>query len=266
MKNILDLKRAITNESYFSEQFKKNGTEKNILFVNPQLSENHLYKMILPFFQLRSEKIQTAITAISEFNTESQLLGEKEWEITDEMIDWATHIVFPFTTQPLVSEIYSRIRNRNSKVSIFYCVDFNFYLLPESHPFKYIFDEPTVVNDVEDNMYFSDAVIIGNYAFQHFLINIINGLTEGKYKGLQTPLKDVRVLTPIVDSEIVLGNVDFEVQDVISANPIHKPEVVELIEKTVVVAEVVKTEDIKQKGKQGKIKSVKKQRGTKKET
>ena len=146
MKSVIDLVRAIGDEKNFDSQFLTRGYEKNILFVNPQLSKKHFYKMILPFFTLRLKdqnrtRVKTAITTISKYDPEGQLLGGREVEVnekTAKMYQWADFIVFPFTTQPLVSEVYAFIRKINPNAKIMYQIDFDYYNLPEQHPYKYI--------------------------------------------------------------------------------------------------------------------------------
>lgn len=259
MKLILDLKLAVTDENFISSQFETSGTEKNILFVNPQLSSKHFYKMLLPLFKLRSEKIGTAISSLSEYDTEGQLFGENEWTLTDQMINWGkdqgvpVYIVFPFTAQPLVSEVYTRIRETNPYANIVYTVDFNFYELGDRHPFKYIFNEHNVISSVEDNMYFSDMVLTSNAGLGQYLILRINELAEKKYSGEATPLRNVKVLRYAVDPEIMMGNVDYDIQAAESStNTVHTTASVQLIEKTTEVANEVKKKEEEKKIKEGK--------------
>lgn len=261
MKLILDLKLALTDESFISSQFETSGTEKNILWVNPQLSSKHLHKTLLPLFKMRSEKIGTAISSLSEYDTESQLFGENEWVLTDQMINWGkdkgvpVYIVFPFTTQPLVSEVYTRIRTVNPYANIVYSVDFKFYDLEDGDCYKDIFDEPMVINSVEDNMYFSDIVLTSNVGLGEYLILKLNELTEKKYSNDKTPLRAVRVLRFAVDPEIMMGNVDYDIQSAESStNTVHTDASAELIEKTTIVAKKIKDK----KEVLGKIKEPKK--------
>ncbi len=226
MKNIFDLKHAISNKEYLSSQFsEEKKREKNIVFVNPQLSDKHLYKMLLPVCWFKDKKespIATAITGLSAFNTESQLFGEGEWnQLTDDMIRWATTIVLPFTVQPLVMDLYARIRNINPKVIIVYNVDFNFYELSEKHPYRYIFEEETVIDAVEDNMYHCDVIMVSNFALQDYLHRVFQELLENKYKD--TPRRAYTESLKIewqqlyTDEAIVMSNVDYVIQKSISS-------------------------------------------------
>ncbi len=246
MKAILELTRAITDEDYHKQQFDTWGRDKNILFINPQLSGNHLYKMLLPSRIMRSDDISTAITTISKFDPEGQLLGGKEVELTDEMISWGEYFVFPFTTQPLVSELYTRIREINPDAKIVYSVDFNFYELTDLHPYKYIFDEPSVINDVEDNIFFADIALVSNKKFQEFLTFKFKELVNGKYKDIPTKLV-VGNFPFMIDSSIMCENVEFEAEDIITV--IHTPAVQKELQKTADVSKEIKVKDIKENAK-----------------
>lgn len=246
MKAIIELTRSMTDEAYCNQQFDTWGREKNILFINPQLSGKHLYKMLLPSRIMRSENISTAITTISKFDPEGQLLGGKEVEFTDKIIDWAEYFVFPFTTQPLVSEIYARIRERNPEAKIVYSIDFNFYELSEKHPYKYIFSESSVINDVEDNIFFADIALVSNRELQKYIITKVKELIKDKYKGVSTKLA-IGSFPFMIDTSIIYENVDFDAQDI--GTVIHPKEVEDEIHKTEMVSKKIKAEDVQKKQK-----------------
>jgi flagellar biosynthesis protein FlhB len=225
MKQIFDLKHSLNNKEFFEAQFsEENKREKNVVFVNPQLSDNNLYTMILPYFwfNVKGSNVSAAITKISEFNTEKQLFGDGEWEqLTDDMIRWATSIVLPFTAQPLSMNLYAHIRSVNPNVAILYNVDFDFYNLDLLNPYKYIFDEQTVINAVEDNMFHADVVIVSNVALQEYLYEVFGNLLSTKYENtareaLENFLR-IECMPLFIDKEIVLGNVDYTIQETISS-------------------------------------------------
>lgn len=132
MKAVLDLTKAITDRDYFDEQFSDNGKDKNILFVDPQLNSKHLYRFILPFFSFYNEKVYTAITNLTKYSPYGQI-ANFDPILTQKEIMWADYIVFPFTTASLTKPngIYEAIREVNPNCKIVFCVDFNYYLLPE---------------------------------------------------------------------------------------------------------------------------------------
>ena len=249
----------ITDQDYHRQQFDTWGKEKNILFISPQLSTNHLYTMLLPSRIMRSDDISTAITTISKFDPVGQLLGGKEVELTDEMIDWGEYFVFPFTTQPLVNSMYTRIRERNGEAKIVYSIDFNFYELSDKHPYKDIFDEPSVFNDVEDNIFFSDIALVSNMIFQKYLQHKFKELIKGKYLNIHTKMV-VGCFPFMIDSSIMCENVDYEGQDMVKV--VHTPAVQKELNKVESVSKELKEKDIKNNSKlipiESKPKTIKK--------
>jgi len=253
MKDILSLKRAITDTDYYESMFSKWGSEKNILFVSPQLSGKHLYKSILPFQCLPDKKedgeliIATGITSLKPFDYRKQLI-EYEIELTDKHIYWADFIIFPFTTQPLSQDIYKKIRGIKPSVKIMYSVDFNFYELSELNPYKKIFSDSMILSQVEDNMYFSDSVIVDNLMLADYLVKKVKSLMEGKYKDVQGYM-GVTCFPTMIDSEIVLKNVEYEPENAlfVKKESIHSPAVNDLIEETEKAALKIKEEYLKNK-------------------
>lgn len=253
MKDILSLKRAITDTDYYETMFSKWGSEKNILFVSPQLSGKHLYKSILPFQCLPDKKedgeliIATGITSLKPYDYRKQLI-EYEIELTDKHIHWADFIIFPFTTQPLSQDVYKKIRGIKPPVKIMYSVDFNFYELSELNPYKNIFSDSMILSQVEDNMYFSDSVIVDNLMLADYLVRKVKSLMEGKYKDVQGYM-GITCLPTMIDSEIVLKNVDYEPENAsfVKKESIHAPAVNELIEETEKAALKMKEDYLKNK-------------------
>lgn len=253
MKDILSLKRAITDTDYYETMFSKWGSEKNILFVSPQLSGKHLYKSILPFQCLPDKKedgeliIATGITSLKPFDYRKQLI-EYEIELTDKHIHWADFIIFPFTTQPLSQDIYKKIRGIKPSVKIMYSVDFNFYELSDANPYKKIFSDSMILSQVEDNMYFSDSVLVDNLMLADYLVKKVKSLMETKYKDVQGYM-GITCLPTMIDSEIVLKNVEYEPENAsfVKKESIHAPAVNDLIEETEKAALKIKEEYIKNK-------------------
>ncbi len=251
MTDILYLKRAITDNDYYEKMFSKRGIEKNILFVSPQLSGKHLYKSILPFQCLPDKnengtmRIATGITSLKPYDYRKQLI-EYEIELTDKHILWADFIIFPFTTQPLSQDVYKKIRGIKQSVKIMYSVDFNFYELSNLHPYKNIFSDPMILSQVEDNMYFSDSVVVGNLMLVKYLYDKVKNLMENKYKDVQGYMS-LTCFPTMIDSEIVLKNVDYEPENAlfIKKETIHTPAINDLIEETEKAANKLKEEFFK---------------------
>lgn len=254
MKKIIDLERSMNDPKFFEAQFKHNGTQKNILFVNPQRSGRHFYKMILPYIAMQSNEVKCAITSISKYDQKAQLIGGREIQFSDEpdlelrkkketeMIKWSDSIIFPFTTQPLVLDIYANIRKVNPHCKIVYNVDFNFLALSKNNPYYEIFAEPSVRNAVEDNIYFSDLTLTSNPLFADYLVQYFQKLIPEKYSDIHDHKCFINTLFIMSDPEIMLENVDFNPDEPLSSKPptAHTPEVVELLEKTSKSAEKIK--------------------------
>lgn len=245
MKSIIELTKAIGETSSYLQQFNE-WKEKRILFINPQLSGKHLYKMLLPCFALNSSNTCTAIQHISKYDPKWQLLGGKEVDISDDIIEWATHIVFPFTTQPLVAEIYSKIRNKNPICKIIYNVDLNFYELSPKHPYYEIFKEESVLSAVEDNMFFADITMVSNYYFRVYLQQKFPEIIKERYANEYTNM-GISVIPFFIDSEMVMENIEYVPSDLtqVKKESIHTPEVKEKIEAIAQQAAEVKGKTVK---------------------
>ncbi len=198
MKRLTDLKSNIKNPAFFTQQFEQDA-EKRILFVSPQLSGKSLYKAILPYFNLpalpnttNNVSVATAITSLDEYSLNDQLISYKLLDIfspeNDDdnkymMIDWATHIVFPFTLQPL-HEIYAHIRTENPTCKVLFTIDFDFYNIPPEHPLFNLVDE-LIINILEDNVFFSDVCLVSNAYMQKLIIEKMTELLPTKYLNVE---------------------------------------------------------------------------------
>lgn len=239
MKAVLDLTKAIKNKIYYNEQFDGSGTEKNILFVSPQLTSKHLYKFILPFFSFYNKKVHTAITDLSKYNPYEQIV-QLDTTLTRTEILWANYIVFPFTTMDLTKQygLYDAIREVNPSCKIVFFVDFNYYALPADHPHKELFDFPNIVDSTEKNVLMADLCLVSNLNLQMFLVQKFTELVQSKYKDIEHIPVMFNAIPYLIDDKIVLQNVEFEA---------NKPEPVinkDLFKKVAEVAEEIKKEDL----------------------
>lgn len=238
MKAVLDLTKAITDYGYFNEQFENSGKQKNILFVEPQLTSKHLYKYILPFFSFYNENIYTAITGLDKYNPYTQLV-QLQTNLDQRQILWANFIVFPFTTMDLSKEygIYEAIREINPSCKIVFFVDFNFYELPNEHPHKELFSYNHIIDSLERNILYSDLCLTTNLKLHEYLHKKLSDLINSKYEQIQIPVS-LATLPYLIDNEIVLQNIDFES---------YKPEPVinrDLFKKIADKADEIKKEDL----------------------
>ena len=186
-------------------QLRDKGLEKNILFVSPHLSSKDFYRMIVPYFGMidRAGSIGTAITDFRKYNPTAHLL-EADYEIPDNMLWWATHVVFPFSTNDLTG-IYKRIREVNNMIKIVYLVDFNFYLLPQTHPYYSIINGEGCIDRIENNMLFADLNLTANAEFRTFLHKkLMEKCQANPNLRVQTY---IRTLPLIIDTELMLENI-----------------------------------------------------------
>jgi hypothetical protein len=238
MKSVLDLTKAITDDDYYREQF-SSGADKNILFVEPQLTSKHLYKFILPFFSFYNERVFTAITGLDKYDPYKQIVGI-ETNLNQKQIKWANYIVFPFTTMDLTKEygVYQAIREVNPDAKIVFFIDFNFYDMPNDHPHKELFNFPNALESVEKNILLSDLCLSNNLQLYRFIFKKFNNLASTKYADIEEIPVRFACFPYFIDTQIVLQNVDFD---------FNKPESVinkDIFKKVAEVADELKKEDL----------------------
>ena len=211
--------------------------------ANAWISEN-IKEEDYQFYGLKEIHKATAITSLSDFSVKEQLLGYESLSILSPqntsgdqmtMIEWADRIVFPFVAQNLC-EIYDHIREINPDCKVEFCIDFNCWELPESHPLKSVFDEEIVLANIQDNMYFSDAVIVSNEAMQQYLIQKLGQLAKTTYLGVPRVAVNERIeiyCEPfIIGEKAVFENVDYDPKEIIFKVPVAETPIVDNTEKT----------------------------------
>lgn len=219
MKKIADIVSALTGvdssdkkKEFYEGQFKGFANDKNILFVNPQLSSQQLYKTFLPYYGLYSSSVFTSLTGVSKYNPREQLV-ELDFPINSKQIIWADFIVIPFTSMNLTkgeTNLYDAIKRINENCKVVFSVDFNFYTLSQNHPYKDIFTEIGIRN-VEDNIWFSDITLISNMVFRDYLMEKMQILKTGRMNGVSTSA-NIGCVPFFINSEILLENVSYEAQ------------------------------------------------------
>lgn len=240
MKAILDLSKAINNSKYFDGQFNEKGKEKNILFVAPQLSTEHLYNYILPFFSFFNEDVFPAITSLEKFKPYEQIV-RLDVELNAKELRWANFVVFPFTTQDLSKEfgLYEAIREVNPTVQIVFYVDFNFFEIPKKHHYYELFQFPDILDQLEKNILRCDLCLTTNEELDNYMYDKFNKLVEEKYQEDESVFVNFSYIPSLIDEEIVTQNIDFDTE---------KPKAV-IKRKTTIkvakVAETIKNKDLK---------------------
>jgi len=213
MKQIKNVITAINNEEFYREQFEDFASDKNILFMSPQLSGKQLYKIFLPFCGMYNTNNLTAITSVEKYNPREQLTNINLPIKSNYEILWADYVVVPFTAQSLTNgehDLYDSIRAINSNCKIVFCIDFNFYELSDLHPYKDIFTREAILK-VEDNMWNSDICLVSNMAFRKYLLDKMIKLGENRMSGIHTDA-GITCMPFFLDSQILLDNVDYDPQ------------------------------------------------------
>jgi len=211
MKSVADVYVKLKDKEFFDNQFKEIHWNKNILFINPQLSGRHFYKYILPYISMYEFSAwATAVTSIDKYKP------NKEYEpikipLHSVQILWADYIVFPFIFDDL-TESYESIRKINPDINIVFNVDFNYYELPKNHPLQKEFKERNAIENIEKNIFNSDLTFVTNNKLTEVLLEKLKDLSENKFKG-QESYVSVGTLPLLVDEEIILENIELDQQE-----------------------------------------------------
>lgn len=208
MKIIQDLYKECLNSEFIESQFYEVHWNKNVLFINPQLSGRSFYKFLLPYIVMFEYDFWgTAITSLDKYkpNKEYELV---KVPLNSKKILWADYIVIPFTHQDL-KPLYEVIRRINPKVNIVFNVDFNYYLLPKKHPLYKTFSTDEVKSIIEDNIFYSDITLVTNIQLSEYLIDKFNNDLKEKYKDNYSEVM-IATFPLLLDEEIIVQNFDKE--------------------------------------------------------
>lgn len=209
MKKIIDLKEKIKNEEYLQKQFSNDEGLKNILFISPQLTGNHFYKYLIPYFNLfESGAANTALTGLIDYNP-TKRFTDHETPLSSQQIVWADVIVFPFTLQSIV-ELVETIREINPDIIICYNLDYNFYEIQKSHPHYEDYKDKKVIETIEHNiLYAADTCLTSNSQFTIYLKEKFAELKTTKYKKIDitTEIVTIPILT---DTNLIYEDLEWE--------------------------------------------------------
>ena len=209
MKSIADVCITLQDKEFYDNQFKEIHWNKNVLFINPQLSGRHFYKYLLPYVTMYEFSAwATAVTSIDKYKPNKEYESIKIPLHSVEIL-WADYIVFPFGFDDL-TESYKNLRKINPNVVIVYNVDFNFYELPKNHPIFKDFTDRKAIENIETNIFNSDLTFTTNSKLTDFLLEKFKELQETKFKG-QESYVSIGTLPLFIDEEIVLENCDSEI-------------------------------------------------------
>jgi len=208
MKVLNDIFKEILDEEYFQNQFKEIHWNKNILFINPQLNGRHFYKYLMPYLCMYEyDAWATAVTGIDRYKP------NKEYEtikvpLNSMQILWADYIVFPFTFDDL-SESYNNLRKINPNVNIVFNVDFNYYELSKNHPLFKDFEEKKAIENIENNIFYSDLTLTTNVKLTDVILEKFKELSTTKFKDKESYVS-IGTFPLFIDSEIMLENLELD--------------------------------------------------------
>jgi uncharacterized UPF0146 family protein len=218
MKNIIELHKALQDNSFMKVQFMSNSKNRNVLFLTVKTTGKNLYRYLLPYFVMREQELpestglstwECAITGMEKFNKERPLVNNTSSFLNSSMILWADIIVVPFTIQPL-ENIIKQWRMINPNIKVYYNIDFDYTDLPKDHLYKEIFEVNDVTKAVNINTIISDKVFTTNAKMAEHLTDYINNLLRDEkspYRKHEVRCT-VQPLPMFIDPEIVLENIE----------------------------------------------------------
>ena len=156
------------------------NTDIRVLIVSSYLNSRDLYTKHLPFLYLKSiGVIDFQYCSLPNKYNKDYIFNEIIQELSEDQIQWATHIVFPFNLDNL-SSTFEEIRNINEHIFICYYFDYNVFLLPDYHSHINVINEELKRNLIE-NILYSDIIFFSNQFLLEFIkINVIDQLEENQ--------------------------------------------------------------------------------------
>ena len=208
MKVFNDIFKDIQERDFFENQFKEIHWNKNILFINPQLNGRHFYKYLLPYLCMYEyDAWATAITGIDRYKPNNEYETIKI-PLNSMQILWADYIVFPFTFDDL-TESYKNLRKINPNVNIVFNVDFNYYELSKNHPNYKEFQEKNALDNIENNIFYSDLTLTTNTKLTDVILEKFKELSENKFKDKESYVS-IGTFPLFLDREVILENVELK--------------------------------------------------------
>jgi hypothetical protein len=141
MKIVSDLYKKLKEVDFFRTQFEEEDGKKNILFIDPVMTNFDFYSMIVPYLSLEETgKYKTAMTGMYRY---SEIDAKPPTKLTSVEILWADVIVFPMSLEPYGEEgdLFDQIREINPEIKIIQTVEFDFYEIALDH---FMFDDEKI--------------------------------------------------------------------------------------------------------------------------
>lgn len=171
-------------QNFYDIQNPVHKDKKRIIFVNPRINKYNLFNMIAPclYLNLYSQKITCLIAGMSANKQELDISFDPEDNIKLDRseIQLANMIIFPFSGDDLLP-IFAQIRHINPFIKIAYCIDFNYYHVPEGH-FQYNTIRtaiPNIERNIKgfDHMPGADFIFISSEELQKYIQDHLGGDT-----------------------------------------------------------------------------------------
>jgi glycosyltransferase involved in cell wall biosynthesis len=205
MKAVSDLYKRLQDPEFCKSQFEFSEEKRNILFIDPIMSNFDFYSMIIPYLSL--EELGSYKTAMTGMYRYSDYDTKPLTKISQSQIKWADVIVVPMSLESYSGdgELFSEIRSINPDVKIVQTVEFDFYEIKNDH---YLLDlqnlktpalksrmKESIISRLESNLKSADRLIVLNH-------NLAPKLMKMGYN-------DVKVIPILIEEQSFKENIDF---------------------------------------------------------
>lgn len=128
---ITELENQLKSREYHVRypQLLDKAPKTHVLFLGPYLNATGLYRSIIPYIELNKTQTHSAIInqLIPEENNKGNI--KTEWNLSDEIIQWADYIVFPTVTDDLTQNIQLlRSINKKKHLQFVFDIDDNYHI------------------------------------------------------------------------------------------------------------------------------------------
>lgn len=144
----------------------------HVLFFGPYINATGLYRTIIPYTELNRSATHSAIINQLIPNTEENRKGKTEWNLSDEMIEWADFMVFPTVTDDLTENIkLLKSINKKPNLKLVFDIDDNYHIdQPGQDAKKAAKSRENLLN----NMSKCDIVTVTNAFLGNYYLNLLN--------------------------------------------------------------------------------------------
>lgn len=131
MKTLTNLLTQLQSREYHVRypQLLDKTPKTHVLFLGPYNNATGFYRVIVPYFELNKTQTHSAIINQIIPNTSENRKKNTQWNLSDEMIQWADVIVFPTVTSdlfPIIKEL--KQVNRKKHLKFIMDIDDNYHV------------------------------------------------------------------------------------------------------------------------------------------